>query len=239
MPQRCHGRAGSAPPVRDAGKSPGRSVPRPRGSLSRVAGRGQRRAGHTGDRPGGRTCSSAAARKNRPRRRSSTPSATTRCSRSSDNTGEFLAALLIPGNAGSNTATNHIAVLDARARAGSRRLPARAPDPGPGRWRRVHEGVPRACRGPGDLPLLRPASCDRSLAVELYSPAMVATIVLALGVALISASAGLAQATLGVSGVGVAARQRVGLQTLHLPLIDHPMTPGFGRSSNPPMPSLA
>jgi hypothetical protein len=50
-----------------------------------------------------------------------------------DNTGEFLAALLIPGNAGSNTAANHIAVLDARARAGSRRLPARAPDPGPGR----------------------------------------------------------------------------------------------------------
>jgi hypothetical protein len=37
---------------------------------------------------------------------------------------------------------------------------------------------------------------------------MVATIVLALVVALISASAGLAQATLGVSGVGVAARQR-------------------------------
>lgn len=31
----------------------------------------------------------------------------------SDNTGEFLAAQLRPGNAGSNTATDHISVLDA------------------------------------------------------------------------------------------------------------------------------
>jgi len=39
--------------------------------------------------------------------------ATTRCWRSPDNTGEFRAAQLRRGNAGSNTAADHITVLDA------------------------------------------------------------------------------------------------------------------------------
>jgi hypothetical protein len=58
-----------------------------------------------------RMCWSATPRRNRPHRRSSTPSATPFAGYL-DNSGEFLAAQLRAGNAGSNTATDHISVLD-------------------------------------------------------------------------------------------------------------------------------
>jgi hypothetical protein len=61
-----------------------------------------------------------------------------------DNTGEFLAAQLRKGNAGGNTAADHIAVLDAALAQLPGRSPPRHPDPDPRRHRRLHPGVPRS-----------------------------------------------------------------------------------------------
>ena len=60
-----------------------------------------------------------------------------------DNTGEALAGLLRPGNAGANTATDHITVLDRALGTDPRRAPPRHPGPGPRRQRRQRENLPR------------------------------------------------------------------------------------------------
>ena len=76
-----------------------------------------------------------------------------------DNTGEFLAATLRRGNAGSNTAADHITVLDAALAQIPDAAPPRHPDPGPGRHRRLHPGVPR----PPPRPARQAVSCEFSV----------------------------------------------------------------------------